>query len=188
MSETHAGYKYLKTYKLAAVVYDLTVVFCERWVDRFSRTRDQMVQAARSGKQNIVEGSKGKSLKTYIRLCSVARASLEELLEDYYDFARQQKLKVWESREERWEWGIRDVQVDARSPVLPAIPALPKDREQAVNFMINLINQTNYLLDQQIRSLEKKFIEEGGFTENLFRKRLEYRKSVAGFGWRRSSG
>lgn len=93
MSETHAGYKYLKTYKLAAIVYDLTVVFCERWVDRFSRTQDQMVQAARSGKQNIVEGSKGKSLKTYIRLCSVARASLEELLEDYHDFARQHGLK-----------------------------------------------------------------------------------------------
>lgn len=119
MSETHAGYKYLKTYKLAAIVYDLTVVFCERWVDRFSRTRDQMVQAARSGKQNIVEGSKGKSLKTYIKLCSVARASLEELLEDYQDFARQQGLKVWQSREERAERGIGDVRVSISSPALP---------------------------------------------------------------------
>lgn len=178
MSETHASYKYLKTYKLSAVVYDLTVVFCERWIDRFSRTRDQMVQAARSGKQNIVEGSKGKSLKTYIKLCSVARASLEELLEDYHDFARQQGLEVWKSREEREKQGIRDVQVSATSPALPAIPALPEDNKKAANFMINLINQTNYLLDQQIKSLEKKFVEQGGFTENLFRKRMEYRRNV----------
>ncbi len=177
MRETYAGYKYLKTYKLSAVVYDLTVEFCNRWIDRFSRTRDQMVQAARSGKQNIVEGSKGKSLKTYIKLCSVARASLEELLEDYRDFARQQGLKIWQSREERVKRGIRDVQVSATSPALPAIPALPKEKEKAANFMVNLINQTNYLLDQQIRSLEKKFIEQGGFTENLFRKRMEYRRS-----------
>lgn len=179
MSETHASYKYLKTYKLSAVVYDLTVVFCERWVDRFSRTRDQMVQAARSGKQNIVEGSKGKSLKNYIKLCSVARASLEELLEDYHDFARQQNFEIWKSREEREERGIQDVQVDATSPALPAIPALPEDKEKAVNVMINLLNQTNYLLDQQIKALEKKFVEEGGFTENLFRKRMEYRRSCA---------
>jgi four helix bundle suffix protein len=177
MNEAHAGYKYLKTYKLSAVVYDLTVEFCERWIDRFSRTRDQMVQAARSGKQNIVEGSKGKSLQNYIRLCSVARASLEELLEDYHDFARQQGLRIWESREEREKRGIRDVRVDATSPALPATPALPEDKEKAVNFMVNLINQTTYLLDQQIRSLERKFIEQGGFTENLFRKRLDYRRS-----------
>lgn len=179
MGETHAGYKYLKTYKLSAVVYDLTVVFCERWIDRFSRTRDQMVQAARSGKQNIVEGSKGKSLKTYIKLCSVARASLEELLEDYHDFARQQGLKVWQSREERGKRGIQDVPVSATSPVLPVIPALPEDKERAANFMINLINQTNYLLDNQVRALEKKFVEKGGFTENLFRKRMAYRRSRA---------
>jgi len=178
MSETYPGYKYLKTYKLSAVVYDLTVVFCNRWIDRFSRTRDQMVQAARSGKQNIVEGSKGKSLKTYIKLCSVARASLEELLEDYHDFARQHRLEIWKSREGRVEQGIRDVQVDATSPALPAIPALPEDKEVAVNFMVNLINQTNYLLDRQIKSLEKKFVEEGGFTENLFRKRMEYRRNA----------
>ncbi len=178
MSETYAGYKYLKTYKLAAVVYDLTVKFCDHWVDRFSRTRDQMTQAARSGKQNIVEGSKGKSLQNYVRLCSVARASLEELLEDYHDFARQHGLRIWKSREERVERGIRDVQVDAGSPVLPAIPALPENKEVAVNFMVNLINQANYLLDKQIESLEKKFVEEGGFTENLFRRRLEYRRNA----------
>jgi len=181
MSGTLAGYKYLKTYKLSVVVCDLTVEFCDRWIDRFSRTRDQMVQAARSGKQNIVEGSKGKSLQNYVRLCSVARASLEELLEDYHDFARQQGLRIWESREERAKRGIWDIQVDATSPALPAIPALPTDKEKAANFMVNLLNQTNYLLDQQIRSLEKKFIEEGGFTENLFRKRMEYRKNAKTF-------
>lgn len=119
-----------------------------------------------------------KYLKTYIKLCSVARASLEELLEDYHDFARQHRLEIWKSGEGRVEQGIRDVQVDATSPALPAIPALPEDKEVAVNFMVNLINQTNYLLDRQIKSLEKKFVEEGGFTENLFRKRMEYRRNA----------
>ena len=94
----HGGYHNLLSYRKAEIVYDATVFFCERYIDRFSRTRDQMVQAARSGKQNIVEGSmaSGTSKEMEIKLTNVARASLEELLEDYRDFLRTGGLRLWE--------------------------------------------------------------------------------------------
>jgi four helix bundle suffix protein len=94
----HGGYHNLLSYRKAEIVYDATVFFCERYIDRFSRTRDQMVQAARSGKQNIVEGSmaSGTSKETEIKLTNVARASLEELLEDYRDFLRTGGLRLWD--------------------------------------------------------------------------------------------
>src|SRR6266704_3889790 len=93
----HGGYRNLKSFQLAQLVYDVTVRFCERYIDRFSRTRDQMVQAARSGVQNIAEGSQasGTSKKTELKLTSVARASLEELRLDYEDFLRQRGLEEW---------------------------------------------------------------------------------------------
>jgi four helix bundle protein len=93
----HGGYRGLKSYQTAEIIYDATVVFCERFIDRRSRTRDQMVQAARSGKQNIAEGSmaSGTSRKTELKLIGVARASLEELLLDYQDFLRQRALPLW---------------------------------------------------------------------------------------------
>jgi len=94
----HGGYRKLKSFQVAQLVYDLTVRFCERYVDRFSRTRDQMVQAARSGVQNIAEGSQASatSKKTELKLTQVARASLEELKLDYEDFLRQRGLSQWE--------------------------------------------------------------------------------------------
>ncbi len=93
----HGGYRKLKSFQVAQLVYDITVRFCERYVDRFSRTRDQMVQAARSGVQNIAEGSQasGTSKKTELKLTNVARASLEELRLDYEDFLRQRGLPLW---------------------------------------------------------------------------------------------
>jgi four helix bundle suffix protein len=100
---THGGYRKLKSFQVAEVVYDLTARFCETYVDRFSRTRDQMVQAARSGRQNIAEGSMASatSKKTELKLTSVAKASLEELLLDYEDFLRQRRLPQWERRDPR---------------------------------------------------------------------------------------
>ncbi|AMV70855.1 hypothetical protein JCM30471_26630 [Desulfuromonas carbonis] len=99
----HGGYQQLLSFRKAGIVFDATVYFCERYIDRRSRTRDQMVQAARSGKQNILEGSmaSGSSKETEIKLTNVARASLEELLEDYRDFLRTKGLRLWakESRE-----------------------------------------------------------------------------------------
>ena len=93
----HGGYRELKSYQNAEIVYDGTVAFCDRFIDRRSRTHDQMVQAARSGKQNIAEGSmaSGTSKKTELKLVGVARASLEELLLDFEDFLRQRKLGLW---------------------------------------------------------------------------------------------
>jgi four helix bundle suffix protein len=145
----HGGYRELKSYQNAEIVYDATVRFCDRFVDRRSRTHDQMVQAARSGKQNIAEGSmaSGTSKKTELKLVNVARASLEELLLDYEDFLRQRKLGLWGKDH-------------------PTAQAVRK-----------LINQTNYLLDQQLRQLEQQFLHEGGFTEKLYRTRIQARKN-----------
>jgi len=101
----HGGYRRLKSFQVAQLVYDVTVRFCERYVDRFSRTRDQMEQAARSGVQNIAEGSQasGTSRKTELKLTNVARASLEELRRDYEDFLRQRGLRDWGETAERVE-------------------------------------------------------------------------------------
>ena len=92
----HGGYRKLKSFQVSQLAYDVTVRFCERYVDRKSRTRDQMVQAARSGVQNIAEGSQasGTSKKTELKLTNVARASLEELRLDYEDFLRQRGLPL----------------------------------------------------------------------------------------------
>jgi len=171
------GYRDLKSFQNAAIVYDATVAFCDRFIDKRSRTHDQMVQAARSGKQNIVEGSQasGTSRKTELKLVGIARASLEELLQDFEDFLRQRGLA---------EWGKND----PHSRAIRALAHLP-DRaytaygpyveegspEQAANCLICLVSQTNYLLDQQLRQLDRRFLEEGGITERLHRMRRERR-------------
>lgn len=174
---TVAGYKYLKTYQLSTVVYDLTIEFCRRFLSGFEprRTREQMIQAARSGKQNIAEGYSEKSLKSYIKLLGVAYASLEELLEDFRDSLRQRKLQIWDKnnpkiREFR---GFRVFWDFEKSPNSPNTPILPKDPEEAANLILTVGHQCSYLLNKQIESLEKKFVEEGGYTEKLFHKRLD---------------
>lgn len=172
MSE--AGYKYLKSYQLSVVIYDLTIQFCNRWIDRKSRTHDQMVQAARSGKQNIAEGYLEKSLKSYIKLVGVGRASLGELLEDYEDFARQNRVLVWPAEKAREMREIGEIR-ERFFPDNPYIPSLPGNLEGAVNLLLTLTNQANYLLDRQIAALEEKFVQEGGYSENLFNRRLAER-------------
>lgn len=177
---TEVGYKYLKTYQLATVIYDLTVEFCEKFLRGFDyrRTREQMIQAARSNKQNIAEGYLEKSLKGYIKLSGIAQASLEELLEDYRDFLRQRRLQGWdknhpkikEFREFRVCWDFK------KSPNSPNTPTLPKEQEEAANLILTFGHQESFLLSKQIKSLEEKFIKEGGYTEKLFRKRLISRK------------
>jgi four helix bundle suffix protein len=166
------GYKYLKSYQLATVIYDLSIKFCNKYIDKRSRTHDQMVQSGRSGKQNIAEGYLEKSLKMYIKLAGVARGSLGELLEDYEDYARQNNVLVWPVEKSR---GMKEISEIRQKflPHHPYIPDLPHSTEEAVNLLITLINQANYLLDRQIFSLEQKFISEGGYSENLLKKRLE---------------
>lgn len=174
---THGGYRNLKSYQMSEIVYDATVRFCERFIERRSRTCDQMVQAARSGKQNIAEGSaaSGTSKKTELKLVSVARASLEELLLDYEDFLRQRGLKLWEKSEPK-ALEIRGLgNRSYRSYMTYRTYFENADPETAANVAICLIHQANYLLDQQLRHLERKFLEEGGFTERLYQMRKRNR-------------
>lgn len=175
-----AGYEYLLAYKLTVPIYDYTMEFCKRWVDYKSRTKDQMEQAARSGMQNIGEGNKQQSLSGYIRLAGVSRGSLEELLKDYLSFARQNRLEVWEKEEAIREIGeIREIwEIIKKTPTLPInpnFPDLPQDKEKAVNLLVTLINQANYLIDKLIFSLKEKHMKEGGLSEKLYSARKKYR-------------
>ncbi len=179
-----AGYEYLLTYKLSIVVYDLTVQFTKRWINLYSRTGDQMVQAGRSGKQNIAEGFKQVSLKSYIKLTGVSLGSEEELLNDVQDFSRQNGIKVYtiaqakQMREVREVWEL----INNNLPYRPDHPhLLPQDKEKAVNLMLTLLNQLTFLLRKQVKSLEEKFVREGGFSENLLKKRLNERKKNENF-------
>ena len=140
------GYKTLPFYKQSEIVYDFTVEFCDRYIDKRSRTTDQMVQAARSGKQNIAEGYMEKSIESKIKLVSVARASLEELLNDYQDFLRQRKLILWPMQSEAAK-KVRDL-VYNRYNDYNHYKNYIEHPCTAANSMICLINQTNQLLDQ----------------------------------------
>lgn len=176
----HGGYQKLLSYQKAEIVYDATVFFCDRFIDRRSRTHDQMIQAARSGKQNIIEGSmaSGTSKETEIKLTNVARASLEELLADYRDFLRTRNLEEW-PKDHPYAKRLRELnrQPDAnfetfRKGIESADPAI------STNVIIGLIRVTCYLLDRQLKQLEKAFLTEGGLRERMTRARLEARKKV----------
>ena len=173
----HGGYENLLSFKKSRIVYDATVYFCGRYIDKYSRTHDQMVQAARSGKQNILEGSQvsGTSRETEIKLVNVARASLEELLEDYRDFLRVRGHRLWDknSREALFVRKLGNGADASYETYRTYIETRPP--EIVANIIICLIHQTNYLLDQLIRQLEKDFLEKGGLKENMFRARLEHR-------------
>ena len=174
----HGGYEELLSFRKARVVYDGTVRFCERFMDKRSRTHDQMIQAARSGKQNILEASQagGTSMETEIKLVNVARASLEELLEDYRDFLRTSGKPLWDkdSREALFVRKLGSRKDSSYETYKPFVDTRPP--EVVANILICLIHQTNYLLDQQLRSLEKAFLEEGGLRERMTRARLEARR------------
>lgn len=170
-----AGYKYLRSYQLTVIIYDLTVEFVGKWINPRSRTKDQMEQCARSSKQNIAEGYLEKSLKSYIYLAGVALASLGELQEDFEDFLRQRKLDLWSVNHPKVK-KLREFRVFWVDDNTLNTPILPKAAEEAANLILTLIHQAQFLLHKQISSLENKFINEGGFTENLFKKRMAERK------------
>jgi four helix bundle suffix protein len=213
----HGGYQSLLSFQRAQVVYDATVKFCADHLDKRDRTVDQMVQAVRSRKQNIVEGSmaSGASRETEIKLTNVARASLEELLTDYRDFLRTRGAREWDkdSKEALYVRRLargeiappnrnatnvtnvtnalatpqnmsRPSRSSTSSPAKPPQPVTfetfrpffeTRPPEVVANIIICLIHQTNYLLDQQLRRLEKDFLEQGGLRENMTRARLEHR-------------
>ena len=193
------GYRSLRSFRSATLIYDATVSFCDRFIDKQSRLVDQMVQAARSGRQNIAEGSRASatSSQTELRLVNVARASLDELLLDYEDFLRQHGKRQW-AKDDPEATAVRGV---ARS--LGTQPAERSDqadsaayaawldqRDPAIvaNAAICLIHQANYLLDQQIAGLERAFISEGGYSESLAAARLQARRRPAQSGAAGSAG
>ena len=169
------------SYRKSVIVYDATVRFCERFLEKRNRTVDQMVQAARSGKQNIVEGSmaSGTSKEMEIKLMNVARASLEELLEDYRDFLRTHDCALWEknSREALFVRKLGSDKNTSYETYRTYIDSRPP--EVVANIIICLIHQTNYLLDQQIRQLKQAFLKEGGLRERMTRARLDERKKTS---------
>ncbi len=181
----HGGYRKLRSYKVAEVVYDATVVFCRRFYGQDRRMTDQMVQAARSGVRNISEGSgmAATSRKSELKLTNVARASLsDELLRDYESFLRQRGLRVW-PKDSREALAMRARLAQDHAPDLPrARPGVVQltglfglaefvgkaEPELAANAMLCAVNQAAYLLKRQIESQGKTFIEKGGFTEKLY--------------------
>ena len=167
------GYKSLPFFKQSEIIYDFTIEFVKRYIDYKSRTKDQMEQAARSGKQNIAEGYLQKSLEGRIKLLGVARGSLEELLNDYLDFLRQHSFKLWD-KDSAEAKKVRALVYKNYNDYYNYKNYI-NDQGAAANAIICLINQTNRLIDQKLRWLEEKFVNEGGFRENLFRKRMEKR-------------
>jgi four helix bundle suffix protein len=170
-------YRTLLSYQKSEVIYEITFRFCKRFLSKSDRTVDQMVQAARSGKQNIIEGSKAAvtSKETEIKLTNVARASLEELLEDYLDFLRVRDFQIWtkESREAQY---VR--KLGTTTPLtFEVFREFTETRpaEIVANIAICLIHQANYLLDQQLRRLEQDFLKDGGLRERMTRARLQAR-------------
>ena len=174
----HGNYLELLSYQKTLVIYDVTFRFCQRFLRRGDRTVDQMVQAARSGKQNIVEGSKasGTSKEMELKLTNVARASLEELLEDYRDFLRVRDLAIWEkdSLEARYVRGLGHRQHVTYETYREFVETRPA--EVVANIATCLIHQANYLLDRQIQRLEQDFLKEGGLRERMTRARLQARE------------
>lgn len=175
-----AGYEYLLAYKITVPIYDYTAVFCHRWISPRSRTHDQMEQAARSGMQNIAEGNKQQGIKGYIKLVGVSRGSLEELIQDYFAYARQHRLSIWPKEKSVRE--IREIgeiwEIIRKNPTLPDtpnFPDLPSLSESAVNLMVTLNHQANFLIDKLILSLKERHRTHGGLTEELYRSRISYR-------------
>lgn len=169
-------HKYLLTYRYSEIVHDLTVEFCKKHISKFSRTYDQMVQAARSGKQCIIEavGQSATSKRGEIKLLGVSKGSIEELIGDFEDFLRQNGLTIWPKIDPRIG-AFRQLGIEATKLDSPKILKLPNVPIEAANLLLTFCHQLTFLLDRQIIAMIKKFEKEGGFTENLLRGRLNNR-------------
>lgn len=174
----HGGYEKLVTFQKADIIFQGTVFFCNKYISKFDRTFDQMVQAARSGKMNILEGSmaSGTSKETEIKLTNVARASLKELLEDYKDFIKIRKLTFWDKNHPYYA-----ALTEKHLIVNPTYELYQKgieseNPEVASNVLYSLTNITIYMLTQQLKRLEADFLKEGGLRERMTKARIEVRK------------
>ena len=173
----HGGYKRLLSYQKAEIVFDATVSFCDRFIDKRSRTHDQMVQAARSGKQNIIEGSMASatSKEMEIKLTNVARASLEELLADYRDFLRKGQFEEW-PKDHPYSQRLRELNRKPGANYETFRRAVEnQDPAICANAIIGLIKVASFLLGKQIQHLEAKFLQEGGLRERMTQARLKSR-------------
>lgn len=207
------GYRNLKTFQLAKLIYDITVRFCEKYIDPRSRTYDQMIQAARSGKQNIAEGSmdSATSKKIELKLTGTAKGSLEELRQDYEDYLRHRRFPQWEpdhpvlmrfkalrcetlmefrrcvadevKRERKGKGHTDNTDAHGHTPTSRKKAVRAGVRESlcpsvyVANGALSLINLCVYLLGRQMEAQANAFEREGGFTERLYRKRLQARRS-----------
>jgi four helix bundle suffix protein len=170
-------YQTLHSFAKAEVVYDITFRFAHKYLAKGDRTVDQMIQSARSGKKNILEGSKAAltSKESEIKLTNVGRASLEELLDDYKDYLRARDLKKWDPDSKEALYVRRLGRKTPQTYELYRKFVETRPPETIANIAICLIHQANYLIDQQLRRLEKDFLEQGGLRERMRRARLAYR-------------
>ena len=176
--ENRGNYKNLISYQKANTIFCITYYFCDKYLSKGDRTVDQMIQAARSGKQNIIEGcaASSTSRKTEIKLINVAKASLRELLEDFEDYLKTRNHRQWEKESIEFEAMKRLARKHNDSEFyMSLIQSRPP--ETIANMAIILLNQTDYLLYRQLKALEKSFLEEGGFSEKLYRMRSNRRKT-----------
>lgn len=173
----HGGYRKLLTFQKAEIIYDGTVYFTKRFFNKYDRTVDQMVQAARSGKQNIAEASMASatSKEMEIKLTNVARASMEELMLDYEDFLRTNKLTQWASNHKLF-LRFSELNRTENATYQTYLKAIENpDPEISANSLRCLTNIVTYLLKQQIKTLEKEFLQQGGLRERMTRARIDYR-------------
>lgn len=177
----HGGYKNLLSYQLAELVFDITVLFCEKYVRISDRTNDQMVQSARSGFQNIAEGSvdSGVSKKSEIKLTGIAIGCLDELAKDYQKYLQKKKLEEWLPQHPalldlkgRQVKSLAEFRKWVKAAWERSGKAVPPDQISA-NGVLSLLNLALYLTRKQLSALEKKFLEEGGVTERMYRLRKE---------------
>lgn len=175
------GYRNLRVYKMTEIIYDLSMFFAENYIRRGSRTRDQIEQAARSGKQNIAEGSVASttSKETEIKLTNVAKASLEELLLDYEDYLRHNNLIQWDKNHPRTV-RLRKYLQSSGFSANPMQYVYQMDAEEYCNLCITLINQTTYMLRRLLEHQQQQFLQHGGIREQMYNARLNYRKSQTG--------
>lgn len=169
-------YHYLKSFKQALIIYDFTVEFTKKYIKSY-RTKEQMDHAARSGKQNIAEGSElaKTSKKSELKLLGVARGSLKELKEDYEDYLRQNNLRLWPKDDPE---AVKARQIVYQNPSYSSYSSYLRLPQLAANAMLCLINQTTFLLDRQLEKLEAEFIKNGGYSEKLYRERVKYRNNI----------
>ena len=175
----HGHYRHLRVYKVTEIIYDITYYFTQHYLQKGDRTIDQMIQAARSGKQNIAEGNQAAatSSETEIKLTNVAKASLEELLDDYEDYLRVRDMQQWSNLHPRYD----KMRQYARSQQIIKDYSQTIRRmndEEIANLCITLIHQASFMLHKLLITMQNRFVTEGGIKERMFQSRINYRNNL----------